>query len=165
MKPCVFETSVVLDASIQQVYAFHENPYNLLSISPVWLDARIGHASPTAKEGEEFALSVGLRGVPARLNWVGFWEKVLSPDLLVDGARRSPFTYWQHQHRFQALDAARTRMVDHVTYQFPGGWLGKLFGETFGRVQFIVIFRDRQRRTRRWMLEHKEETSPNLSAQ
>ena len=164
MNPCVFKTSVVLDAPIQQVYAFHENPYNLLSISPVWLDARIDHAAPTATEGEEFSLSVGLRGLPLRLRWVGFWQTASPPGLLVDGAKKSPFTYWQHQHRFEALDATRTRMVDRVTYRFPGGWLGKLLGETFVRVQFILMFRDRQRRTSRWLSEHRGEASSSPSA-
>ncbi len=159
MKPCVFETSVLLDAPIQQVYAFHENPYNLLGISPAWLAAQIERASSTASAGDDFALSVGLRGVPLKLHWVGFWQEVIPPRLLVDGAKKSPFTYWQHQHRFEAVDAVHTRMTDHVTYQFPGGWLGKFFGETLGRLQFRIMFFDRHRRTQRWMQEQAVKSS------
>ena len=47
-------------------------------------------------------------------------------------------------------------MTDHVSYQFPGGWLGKIFGETAGRWQFMVMFADRQARTRRWLRDHAQ---------
>ena len=52
---------------------------------------------------------------------------------------------------FERVDARTTRMVDHVTYAFAGGWLGKLFGETAGRWQFALMFADRKARTRRWL--------------
>ena len=145
---------MTLATSVEQVYAFHENPHNLLEISPAWLDARIEHASTIAKQGEDFLLRVGLRGIPPKLSWLGYWEEANRPGLLIDGAKKGPFQYWQHQHRFESLGPALTRMTDHVTYRFPGGFLGKIFGETLGRLQFHVMFWDRHRRTQRWMREH-----------
>lgn len=151
---CVFEKSVVLDASVERVYAFHENPRNVSSISPAWLDAQIEQGSPTAKTGEEFALRVGPRGFPFKLRWRGFWREVNHPTLLVDEARESPFQFWRHEHRFESLGPEQTRMTDHVTYRIPGGMLGKLFGETVARAQFHFMFADRHRRTRYWLRDH-----------
>ena len=154
MRPCIFETSVVLDAPIEQVYAFHENPHNLLAISPAWLDAQVQKANSTAVRGETFRIRAGARWFPLKLTWDGFWEEANRPTLLIDGASRSPFRSWQHQHRFEALNLSRTRMTDHVTYQLPGGWLGKIVGETFARLQFRLMFADRHRRTQRWAREN-----------
>ena len=150
MQPCVFEASVTLDAPIEQVYAFHENPHNIHAISPAWLDASVAQAGAKAVVGETFSIRVGVRWFPLKLGWNGIWEEVLRPSLLVDGARKSPFRLWRHQHRFEALGHSQTRMTDHVTYLLPGGWLGKIIGETFGRWQFHFMFADRHRRTRRW---------------
>lgn len=164
MKYSVFECAVTLQAPIAKVYAFHENPHNLLSISPSWLDARVDLASVRAKQGEEFSLQIGLPGIPLKLRWLGFWEEAVEPGLLVDGMKKGLFLYWQHQHRFETLDAGTTRMTDHVTYLFPGGWLGRLFGETLGRLQFRLMFADRHRRTRQWMLAHGSDPAPAPSA-
>ena len=153
MKPCVFESSTVLDVPIEQVYAFHEDPHNMRQIMPAWLSAQIEKASPVAVAGEDFRIRAGLRGPWLKLTWAGFWREANRPTLLIDEARQSPFRYWQHQHRFESLGPGQTRMTDHVTYQFPGGFLGKVFGETLGRLQFVFLFADRHRRTRRWAKE------------
>lgn len=145
---------MVLDAPIEQVYAFHENPGNIHAISPGWLDASVEQASATAVPGETFSLRVGVRWFPLKLGWIGIWEEARCPSLLIDGARKSPFVFWRHQHRFESLGPSQTRMTDHVTYRLPGGWLGKIAGETFGRLQFRFMFADRHRRTRRWAREH-----------
>ena len=46
-------------------------------------------------------------------------------------------------------------MTDHVHYAFFGGWLGKIFGETVGRLQFRLMFADRHARTRRRLREQR----------
>ena len=142
-----------LDASVEQVFAFHEDPHNISRISPGWQRVRVERGRTQARAGEEFEIVVRFFGV-LPLRWRGVWQEVERPARLVDGALRSPFAYWKHRHEFEPLAPGRTRMTDHVSYQFPGGWLGKAFGETLGRVQFRLMFADRHARTRRWLREH-----------
>ena len=60
------------------------------------------------------------------MRWRGIWREVNRPFLLVDEAMKSPFAFWRHRHEFEALPDNRTRMTDHVSFLFPGGWPGKM---------------------------------------
>lgn len=121
-------------------------------ISPTWQSVQVTEAA-AAEVGGEFEITVRFFGL-LPLRWRGVWREVAAPGLLVDEALQSPFSYWRHRHQFERLDARKTRMTDHVSYGFPGGWLGKIFGETVGRWQFTLMFADRQARTSRWLREH-----------
>ena len=152
-RPCEFRRSVELAAPVEQMFAFHGDPRNAAKISPGWQTVRLLQGAETPRVNEEFEIEVRLLGlVPMR--WLGVWREVEPSTRLVDEALASPFTYWRHRHLFEPLDKGRTRMTDHVSYQFPGGWFGKLFGETAGRLQFHLMFADRHRRTVRWMRDH-----------
>lgn len=153
-KPCEYCRTVEIEASVEQVFAFHADPSNISKISPGWQTVHVRKGAP-ARVGEEFEIEVRLLGVWP-LRWRGIWRQVVSPELLVDEALDSPFAYWRHRHRFERLAAGRTRMTDHVSYRIRSGWPGKVFGETLGRVQFALMFTDRQRRTRRWLREHAQ---------
>lgn len=148
-KPCEFRRSVELDAPVEKVFAFHGDPHNIGKISPRWqiVEVREGQAVP--RPDERFEIRVRVLGL-FTLVWRGVWREVNAPEKLVDEALKSPFVYWRHRHIFEVLDDGHTRMTDHVSYAFPGGWLGKWFGETLGRLQFKLMFADRHRRTARW---------------
>ena len=152
--PCEFRRAVELDAPIEEVYAFHGDPHNVGKISPSWQAVRVLQGESTARVDQEFGIRIKLlRLFP--LHWHGVWREADGLRLLVDEALSSPFAYWRHRHQFESIHPGRTRMTDHVSYQFPGGWLGKAFGETLGRVQFALMFADRHRRTARWFRDHR----------
>ena len=152
--PCQFVKETVIDAGIDEVYAFHENPENVRQISPGWQRVAEVRARQTAVPGESFVLKIRLFGV-IPLVWEGVWRTVEKPTLLVDEIVRGPFYSWRHEHRFRATGPSQTLMTDHVTYQFFPGALGRFFGETAGRLQFHFMFADRQARTRRWLREKR----------
>lgn len=142
-----------LDAPIERVFAFHGDPHNIKAISPGWQQVQVEEGRSQPRAGEEFEIVIKFFGL-LPLRWRGVWREAKRPDLLVDEALISPFAYWRHQHEFKPLGSNRTLMTDNVRYQFPGGWVGKWVGETFGRLQFYVMFTDRHARTRRWMREN-----------
>ena len=146
-RPCEYRRSVVIAASVDSVFAFHADPANIPKISPGWQSVQVRQGG-TAATGDEFEIEVRFLRVVS-MRWHGVWHEVSRPGLLVDDALQSPFAYWRHRHMFEPLGARRTRMTDHVSYAFPGGWLGKLFGETIGRCQFALMFADRHARVRR----------------
>ena len=153
MKPCLFVRSVDLDAPVEEVLAFHGDVHNVGKISPGWQTVSVERGGHTPQVGAEFEIVIRFFGwLPMR--WRGVWHDVSPFGAVVDQALKSPFKFWRHHHEFRALPKGRTRMTDRVEYLFPGGWLGKWFGETFGRVQFHLMFADRHARTRRWMHDH-----------
>jgi len=141
----VFQRSVLLDGTPGEVYAFHEDPRNISKISPPSLKVKRVECSVPARAGEEFRLSVSQFGL--LLEWVGVWEEV-SPHLrLVDGARKSPFKHWRHQHLFTPRGAG-TLMTDRVEYSLPLGIVGKLLDVTVMKMVFFVMFQARHAATR-----------------
>lgn len=148
MIPCVFQSSTILDAPIDEVFAFHGDPHNIARIAPSWQQVQVLRGEAVARAGDDFEIAVRMFHLPA-LRWHGRWQTAERPTLLVDeGLQAGPFSFWQHRHQFRAVRDTRTEMTDHVTYALPGGWLGKLAGETFGRLQMRLMFTDRHKRTR-----------------
>jgi hypothetical protein len=147
MKTTTFQKSTILDAPIEAVYAFHENPHNLTKISPSSLRVRRIEANHEAVAGETFRIEASQFFVP--IKWEGVWDRAEHPVALWDRALESPFARFRHQHIFESIDiGARTRMTDRVEYALPGGALGRLLSETVVRVVFGVTFAARHRATR-----------------
>jgi len=140
----VFQKSVALAASPQEVFAFHENPSNLVKISPGSLKIRKITCAPIAACGGRFEVSVSQLGLP--VDWLGVWVRVEPPGLLVDEAEKSPFRFWRHSHIFEAADGG-CLMTDRVEAELAGGRLLSAF------VLPLVLgpmFRARHRATREW---------------
>ena len=146
-----FERSTKLNATLAEVYAFHEDPRNITKISPPSLRVEQVECSVPARAGEEFRLRVSQFGLP--LEWVGFWEVAVPHEKLVDGARKSPFRHWRHQHLFRA-EGEETVMTDRVEYALRFGSLGslgilgRLVDATVMHVVFTAMFLARHKATR-----------------
>lgn len=141
----VFERTILLEASPEAVYAFHEDPRNIPKISPPSLRVERVECTVPAVPGGLFLVAVRQFGMP--LTWEGFWEEAVPSGRLVDGARKSPFRHWRHHHLFRPADGG-TLMTDRVEYALPFGFLGRLLDVTVMRVVFAVMFRARHRATK-----------------
>ena len=140
----LFERSVLLAASPAEVYAFHEDPRNIVKISPPSLRVRGVVCTVPARPGQEFRLRVSQFGLP--MEWIGFWEEAEPFARLVDGACKCPFLHWRHHHLFAAAPGG-TLMTDRVEYALPFGMLGRLLDRTVMRVVFAAMFTARHRAT------------------
>ena len=141
----VFQRSVLLDGTLGDVYAFHEDPRNISKISPPSLKVKRVECLVPARAGEAFRLSLSQFGLP--LEWVGVWEEASPHSRLVDGARKSPFKHWRHQHLFTPSGAG-TLMTDRVEYSMPFGIVGKLLDVTVIKMVFFLMFQARHAATR-----------------
>jgi len=148
----VFERSVLLSAQSAEVYAFHEDPRNITRISPPSLRVERVECSVPAQPGGIFRLRVRQFGIP--MEWEGIWEEAVPVERLVDGARRSPFRHWRHQHLFAPAEGG-TLMTDRVEYALPGGLFGRLLDVTVMRLVFAAMFAARHRATREFFNKGK----------
>jgi ligand-binding SRPBCC domain-containing protein len=147
----LFERSVTLPATPEEVYAFHEDPRNIVKISPPPLRVERVECAVPARSGEEFRLRVSQFGLP--MEWVGFWEEAEPHSRLVDGARKSPFLHWRHHHLFAATPEG-TLMTDRVEYALPFGALGRFLDRTVMRAVFSAMFAARHRATADYFRSH-----------
>lgn len=152
-----FERSVWVDASLDEVWAFHVRPSGLEALTPDWVHLQVeairgpdGESDPEVLEkGTAIRASVRPFGVGPRQRWT---SRIVARnrengtayfrDMMDDG----PFPEWEHTHLFYG-DGDRTLVRDHVEYALPGGRLGRRLGP-LARVGLDPTFRYRHRRAK-----------------
>ncbi|OLP00287.1 TIGR01777 family protein [Mycolicibacterium porcinum] len=123
--------SSILDAAQEEVFAWHSRPGAFSRLSPPWQAMRLVSEAASLRDGRaELALPGGLR-------WVAQHQADAydPPRRFVDQiARGGPASLpaalavrWKHIHEFEAVDATRTRMTDHVETPVPGRFLRPMF--------------------------------------
>jgi ligand-binding SRPBCC domain-containing protein len=103
----------IVEAELEEVFAFFAEPRNLERITPPWLRFRIVGEPPPMARGALIDYRLRLHGMP--LSWrteITDWEP---PHRFVDVQRRGPFARWAHEHTFAATPAG-TLMRDTVDY-------------------------------------------------
>ena len=137
----VLECELVTPASLQETFSVFENPYNLAKITPPWLGFRIITQDLEMRRGAEIDYTLRWMGLPLR------WKTEITaydpPRFFVDEAKRSPYTFWRHQHTFRETDDG-TVVADRVEYGLPLGVLGRLAHRAVVANQLRQIFAFRQ---------------------
>jgi len=124
-RPPVYEllTSTILNAPLDETFAFFSKAENLGLITPASMRFSIQGPTPTLAEGTTIEHRVHVGGIP--LNWrtrIAAWEPGRR---FVDIQEAGPYRSWWHEHSFRA-DGMRTVMTDRVCYAPPLGPLGRL---------------------------------------
>jgi ligand-binding SRPBCC domain-containing protein len=118
----VIGRSQVVQAPVEQTYAFFSSPRNLRAITPHWLGFQV----------DQFSLDVIVAGceIDYTIHWLGLpvrWRTRLldcEPNVrFTDTQVRGPYKRWWHEHRFQPVGDA-TRMTDRIEYEMPFNFIG-----------------------------------------
>lgn len=136
------ESSVTLDRPLRQVFPFFADPRNLERLTPDSLRFHILGDPGPAHAGQVIDYRLRVHGLPLR------WRTLISrwdpPHAFTDVAVHSPYGFWHHEHRFQAL-GRRTRMTDTVLYALPCAPLGDWLAGALVRRDVEAIFAHRSR--------------------
>lgn len=121
-------TTTVVDAPIEETFAFFSKAANLGVITPAAMNFRIQGPDPPMARGAviDYCIRVG----PLPVRWrtrITSWEPGRS---FVDFQEAGPYRLWWHEHTFQA-DGERTVMEDRVYYAPPFGIVGRLANRVF----------------------------------
>jgi hypothetical protein len=133
----------VIDAPIEEVFAFFSKPENLGVITPPKMGFRIIERPHGMAVGALTSYRVRIGPVPIR--WQTRIERWQPNEGFVDSQLRGPYHCWWHEHRFKADGAGRTIMEDRVLYTPPLGVLGRLVNHFFIRSELSAIFAHRAR--------------------
>lgn len=134
--------SVIVDAPVEEVFAFHEREDALPRLSPPFPPVRVVSRDGGIRPGARVDLRVG----PVR--WLARHTDYEPNRLFVDEQVEGPFASWIHRHEFEAMDARTTRVTDRVTFTLPGG---RLVNALLGRIvawSLVPMFRHRHRATK-----------------
>jgi ligand-binding SRPBCC domain-containing protein len=129
-------------SSLEQTFAIFEDPYNLATITPRWLNFQV--TSPNRvqmRKGAQIEYTIRWLGLPIR------WKTIIleydPPFLFVDEQEKGPYALWRHRHTFESTEHG-TKVGDHVEYALPFGPLGTLAHSLVVRRQLLEIFDYRQ---------------------
>lgn len=134
--------SVIVDAPVEEVFAFHEREDALPRLSPPFPPVRVVSRDGGIRPGARVDLRI------ASVRWLARHTDYEPNRLFVDEQVEGPFASWIHRHEFEAMDARTTRVTDRVTFTLPGG---RLVNALLGRIvawSLVPMFRHRHRATK-----------------
>jgi ligand-binding SRPBCC domain-containing protein len=134
----IFERTTILNATLEDVFAFFSDPANLGRITPPAMGFRILQSPGRAlREGDTIDYSIRVAGFP--LKWrtrITMWRP---NEAFADLQERGPYRRWLHTHSFRKIDGG-VEMHDRVEYELPLGRVGQLFAGWFVKRQLKAIF-------------------------
>lgn len=120
-----YEKVSVIQCSVDELFAFHLDLNNLKNITPKDTKVTLLNEMFTPKEGDILRLHTVKNFIP--MIWEVEIYKIVSPNLLVDIAIKSPFSFWKHSHIFTDKGDGLCELKDLVEYTAPFGFLGRWF--------------------------------------
>jgi ligand-binding SRPBCC domain-containing protein len=142
----IFTYRSKMPASAEDVYRFHLETNSLERLTPPWekvvVVARTGNI-------EQPGSTVTLRVTVGRFsqNWVAEHVACEPGRMFRDSMRTGPFRRWEHTHKFISDTERFSWLEDTIEYEFPLGWLGKLFGGAYTHRRLQRMFEWRHKTT------------------
>jgi uncharacterized protein len=136
----LLNTRIVLNAPVDEVFAFFSRPENLGAITPPDLSFNILDEIDDIQEGTIIHYAINMGALP--MKWqtqIAQWKPQIR---FVDSQTKGPYTSWWHEHHFLP-DGERTIMEDRVYYTPPFGLLGQLVNHIFIASKLRHIFKFR----------------------
>jgi ligand-binding SRPBCC domain-containing protein len=131
----------VIDAPVEDVFAFFSRAENLGAIMPPGMGFVITESAACMEEGAVIAYRIRLG--PLAMSWRSRIERWRPGESFVDVQLSGPYHCWWHEHRFTADGPGRTIMHDRVLYTPPLGILGRIANRLFiaGKLRSIFAYR------------------------
>ena len=147
----IYEKTSLIECSIEELFEFHLDLNNLQAITPKDTKVSLAGELFTPKEGDILRLKTVKNFIP--IDWDVLIQKVQKPNILVDLALKSPFSFWEHSHIFTQKENGMCELKDVVEYKAPFGFVGVLF-DFFVRYELEKMFTYRHEITKK-ILEEK----------
>ncbi|MDF7826825.1 SRPBCC family protein [Pontiellaceae bacterium B12227] len=136
---------IIVDTTLQEAWDFIRNPANLNLITPDDMAFEILTELPEEMtEGMlvEYRVNIPVLG---KQPWLSELKHIVPQSSFVDEQKIGPYKLWYHYHGIEACEGG-VLFTDHVVYEVPFGFLGKLahslfIGKTLER---IFSFREKQ---------------------
>lgn len=146
-----FEYSFIVNAPLDKVWAFHDDPTALPKVMTGPVEMHVHHVDRPLQPGSRISMTMQVG--PIRRRWNVRLCAREAPRFFTDEQieGEGPFRRWRHTHAFEAIDAQRTRVIDRLEYEPPLGLLGKIGDALFGSVIMRGMFALRAQATRRWL--------------
>jgi hypothetical protein len=112
--------SSVVNAPLDEVFAWHERPGALPRLLPPWQPLKVAQEASSLVDGQ------AVLRLPGRVRWVAQHSDDDPPRRFVDELVSLPL-HWRHTHSFEAIGDSATRVIDRVDTPVPGSFLLQTF--------------------------------------
>jgi ligand-binding SRPBCC domain-containing protein len=141
----IFDYTFTVNAPLKEVAEFHSDSSALKTLNPPLVFVQLHRVDPMADGSiSEFTLWMG----PLPIHWRAIHSDV-GPTGFTDTQENGPLAFWQHKHRFEAIDINTTQIHEHIEYEYPSGWRGLASRILFGKLGLTALFNYRKWATRR----------------
>ncbi len=134
----------IVPSSLDEVWAYFATPANLNEMTPSNMHFEIIHGG----DGEMFQgqlIEYRVQFMPMiKSRWLTEIAHVVERSYFVDDQRVGPYTFWYHEHTFEALKNG-TQIQDQVTYQLPFGVIGDIVHALWVGPRLKSVFDFRQK--------------------
>ncbi len=115
-----FSYSSLINAPVETVWKFHEQPDILQKLTPPWQPVKIVRREGGLDVGaiSEFLIFIG----PIPVRWIARHTACEKNRLFIDEQASGPMENWTHRHEF-VPENGQTRLTDSIDFSVPGGWL------------------------------------------
>jgi len=143
--------SVLILAPIEAVFDFHTDTNNLALISPPWVKSKVVRQS-----GEGLGKIIELETVQYNIfpsHWVVKIDEYDRPVRITDLMLSGPMKYFRHARTFSQPSAEYTLMEDHLEYEPPFGFIGRIADKLSVKKMMEDMFNYRHLKTKEIMEE------------
>ena len=141
-----FERSVDLPTSVEEAFAWHEQPGALSRLTPPWESIDVVETSGGISNGAKASLRIKVGPVP--ISWNAEHSGYDPPYRFEDNQVSGPFASWHHTHSFAQRAAGLSRLTDSICYRLPLGRVGEWAGNGLVEQMLTAMFNYRHRVTR-----------------
>jgi ligand-binding SRPBCC domain-containing protein len=144
----VFESSFVVNAPLEKVWAFHDDPAALTKVMTGPVRMEMLHIDRPVVAGS--TIRIRMHVGPIALPWTIRVREKEAPKFFTDAqvGNEGPFKRWVHTHRFESVSATATRVSDRIEYEAPLGLLGRIGAALFGTLAMTLMFAGRRDATK-----------------
>lgn len=115
-----WKSSDIVDASLDDVLAWHTRPGALHRLMPPWQPLRVREEAENVQDGRAEL------GLPGGLKWVAQHRDYVPGERFTDELTSLPLR-WKHTHEFEAVGPNQTRVTDSVDTPVPGALIASTF--------------------------------------
>ena len=112
--------SSVVNAPLDEVFAWHERPGALPRLLPPWQPLKVAQEASSLVDGQ------AVLQLPGGVRWVAQHSDDDPPHRFVDELVSLPL-HWRHTHSFEVTGDGATRVIDRVDTPVPGSLLLQTF--------------------------------------
>lgn len=142
----IFNYEFIVDAPLEEVAAFHQDTSVLKKLSPPPMFIQLHRFDPL-QEGAvaEFTMWLG----PIPLHWTAVHSNFDRLHGFTDTQAKGPLKSWAHTHRFDTLSSNKTKVTEHIEYEYADGLMGIFNRLLFAPPALKFLFFYRKTVTRR----------------